>query len=230
MLSQLASDQALTSARLAHLNGCKIKEVNAVLYHLLNKGLVDIAHRGGSSGQQPFWALKEGSLTEGPPASSHQMYPAQNTPPQLGRLACSDVASPVLIGIRSRDVLDLAQPPLVGAQQVQGWPSQSDVEQQHQADAGMETEFQEPTSRECMKGTAPLSDSISVIGETSTAPGLPVESHPPVMKIASPLLNAATPPEHPMTHDQRKSQSKWVVGNWIVYQLYISIRTRAGRY
>ena len=169
MLSQLASDQALTAARLAHLNGCNTKEANAALYHLSDKGLVHIAHRGGSSGQQPFWALKEGSLTEGPPAFSHPMYPAQTTPPQLGRLAGSGVASPVPIGIgRGRGVLGLVQPPLVGAQRVQGWPSQSDVEQQHQADAGMETEFREPTSHECMKGTSPLSDSIAVIGEGSS--------------------------------------------------------------
>ena len=61
-------------------------------------------------------------------------------------------------------------------------------------------------------------------GETPTR--LPVGSHPPAKEIASPPLNAATPPEHPVTDDQRKSQSKRVVGNWIVYQLYISsIRT-----
>ena len=168
MLSQLASDQALTAARLAHLNGCKTNEVNAVLYQLSDKGLVHIAHRGGSSGQQPFWALKDRSLTEGPPASSQQMYPAQNIPPQLSRLAGSGVA----IGIgRGRGVLGLPQPPLVGAQQVQGRPSQSDVEQQRPADAGMETEFQEPASHECTRGTAPLLDSIAVIGEGSGCHG-----------------------------------------------------------
>ena len=39
-----------------------------------------------------------------------------------------------------------------------------------------------------------------------------MESHPPAKEIASPPLNAATPPEHPVTHDQGKSQSKRVVG------------------
>ena len=47
-------------------------------------------------------------------------------------------------------------------------------------------------------------------GETPTR--LPVESHPPAKEIASPPLNAATPPEHPVTHEQTKSQSKRVVG------------------
>ena len=60
-------------------------------------------------------------------------------------------------------------------------------------------------------------------GETPTR--LPVESHPPAKEIASPPLNTATPPEHPVTPDQTKSQSKWVIRNWIVYQLYISVRT-----
>ena len=39
-----------------------------------------------------------------------------------------------------------------------------------------------------------------------------MESHPPAKEIASPPLNAAPPPEHPVTHDQGKSQSKRVVG------------------
>ena len=39
-----------------------------------------------------------------------------------------------------------------------------------------------------------------------------MESHPPAKEIASPPLNAATPPEHPVTQDQGKSQSKRVVG------------------
>ena len=44
--------------------------------------------------------------------------------------------------------------------------------------------------------------------------------------IASPLLNAATPPEHHVTHDQPTSLTEGAAGTdgkWIIYRLYISI-------
>ena len=65
-------------------------------------------------------------------------------------------------------------------------------------------------------------------GKKSTAPRLSVESHPHVRGIAFPPLNAATPPEYPVTHDQTKSQTEQVDGTdgkWIIYQLYISIHS-----
>ena len=65
-------------------------------------------------------------------------------------------------------------------------------------------------------------------GEKSTAPRLSVESPPQVTGIASQLLNAATPPEHRVTHDQPTSLTEGAVGTdgkWIVYRLYISIHS-----
>ena len=55
-----------------------------------------------------------------------------------------------------------------------------------------------------------------------------MESPSQVRGIASPPLNAATPPEHPVTHYQPMSQAGRVDGTdgkWIVCQLYISIHT-----
>ena len=53
-----------------------------------------------------------------------------------------------------------------------------------------------------------------------------MESPPQVTGTTSPFLNAATLPEHPVTHDQPTSLTEQVdgtVGNWTIYQLYISI-------
>ena len=53
------------------------------------------------------------------------------------------------------------------------------------------------------------------------------QGYPPqVTGTASPLLNAATPPEHRVTHDQPTSLTEGAVGadgKWIIYQLHISI-------
>ena len=57
---------------------------------------------------------------------------------------------------------------------------------------------------------------------------LPAESPPQVGELVSPPLNAATPPEHPVTHDQPTSLTEGAVGadgKWIIYQLYISIHS-----
>ena len=53
-----------------------------------------------------------------------------------------------------------------------------------------------------------------------------MESHPHVGEVASPLLNAATPPEQLVTSDQTMPQTEQVDGTdgkWIIYQLHISI-------
>ena len=172
MLEQLASKKALTAVRLAHLIGCETKLVNSLLYSLADKGQVYIEHRGGSSGQQPFWALKNPSMGESPPMPSQQMNPAQSSPSQLRRLAGSGIANPVPIGIgRGRGVLGLPQPPLIGDEQPQGEAGQSDVEQQHQADVVMEAQFQEPASHEDKMESVPASDSIADMGEGSGCHG-----------------------------------------------------------
>ena len=169
VLDQLASNEALTAIRLAHLIGCETKEVNSHLYSLADKGRVHIEHRGGSSGQQPFWALKNPSLAQTPPGSSQQLYSAQKSPYQLGRLADCGVGNPVPIGIgRGRGILGLPQPMSIGSQQMQGGCSQSEVEQQHHTDVVMETQFQESTTDENVTERVPVvSDPIADMGEGS---------------------------------------------------------------
>ena len=185
MLDLLAGGER-PAFKLAQAVGCPTKKMNWILYSLRDEGQVYITHRGGSSGQQPIWAIKNPSPATNSPGSSQLTPSPQGTPLQPGRSAGSDTNPSELGSGRGRGVLRFPrQQWFVGGQEMQGGvvgggANQSDVEQQYQTDVVMGMQFHDPPSPDNATETLSESDPIADMGEESSyhsniPAGIPVE-------------------------------------------------------